>query len=128
MRTKITTQSTKIIVRHYNKTGFTDTIQHIGEFINRHKQNVINAYNNWLVENEESLPVSILGKTHEQTRKNMFKYFLKNFCINFNNYAYVGYIHRIDNREGMCYCRSYAGFENYESVVKEIPYVHVLAI
>ena len=104
MRTKITTRSTKVIVRQYNKVGHTDTTMSIQEFIKAYKQNVDNAFLNWSIENEEGLPISILGNTQEQTQKNMFKYFLKNFCMNFNTYAYIGYIHRLDNREGYCYC------------------------
>ena len=124
MRTKITTGNTKVIVRQYNKTGHTDTIMSIQEFIKAYKQNVDNAFLNWSIENEEGLPISILGNTQEQTQKNMFKYFLKNFCINFNTYAYVGYIHRIDNKEGYCYCNCWT--KDWQRVVKEIPYVHVL--
>ena len=126
MRTKITTKSTKIIVREYNKVGHTDTIMSVQEFLKKYRQNVLNAFLNWSVAKEEGLPISILGNTQEQTRKNMFKYFLKNFCVDFNYYAYMGYIHRIDNKEGYCYCRCWT--EDWKEVSKEIPYVHCLNV
>ena len=126
MRTKTTTKNRQIIVRQYNKTGHTDTLITLKEFLNKYKENVENAFINWTISEEEGLPISILGSTQEQTQKNMFKYFLKNFCRNFNAYAYVGYIHRIDNREGYCLCRCFADTSSYRQVVKEIPYIHCL--
>lgn len=125
MRTK-TSKNTNIVVRQYNKKGHTDTLMTIKDFIKNYKVNVNNAFINWSISNEESLPISIIGDTEDQTYRNMFKYFLKDFCINFNTNAYIGYIHKIDNREGYCYCKCFTDTQSYEQVVKELPYVHVL--
>ena len=116
-----------VTYRRYTDNCVWDTSLSYDEFVELYKDNINNAYENWLVKNEESLPVSVIGDTADETHKNMYKYFLKNFIINFNTYAYRGYIGKIDNADGYCLCRCYNS-QTDKIEAKKLQYIHVLAV
>ena len=113
-------------VRQYNKTGCTDTEMSYSDFLIKYKDNLVNAFEEWLIENEEKLPMSCIADSYEETRQNMLEYFKKDLCKNFNHYAYrISTI--TEDKDGISY-RMVRCFDDLKGTYnfKLLPYIHLM--
>lgn len=118
----------KVTVIKY-KPVHTETEMTFKEFCDKYRDNLNNAFENWIIHNEEKLPMSVIKDTEEATRKAMIKIFDKDFCKNFNENAYIG-IYLQDNKnyselgaKGLCVVKTY---DNNRYVDKTLEFVHVI--
>ena len=125
-----TNSNIQLTILKYKPTH-TETTISLKEFCNKYRDNLLNAFSNWQVENEESLPISIIKDTQEETTKAMFQVFLKDFIRNFNENAYTG-IYTQSNEEyselgakGLCKVKTYNPITyRYEDKIME--FIHVI--
>ena len=119
----------RFLLREYMQSGEPkDKFITLSDFLNNkgYREVLENAFNSWLCENEESLPISIISNTEEQTLKNCKTYFMRNFIRNFNYYGYIGVCgHSVgtDNKQ-KCIIKKFTK-EGYKEV--ELPYIHIIS-
>lgn len=121
---------TKVIVTSY-QPKHTETEMTLKEFCDKYRTNLQIAFDNWLAENEEKLPVSVVKDTMEKTLLAELELFLKGFIYNFNTYSYRTCMtdltdeHEALRVKGLCNVNvPNSNTGKFEPVT--IPYVHVL--
>lgn len=119
-----------VIVTSY-KPKHTETEMTLKEFCDKYRTNLQIAFDNWLLENEEKLPVLVIKDTAEKTLLAELEFFLKNFIYNFNTYSYRTCVtdltdeHEALRIKGLCSVMV-ANPDTCKFEPKIIPYVHVL--
>ena len=119
----------KVIVIKYKPTH-TETEMSFKDFKKKYKDNVDNAVAQWLITNEEQLPVSVIKDTQEETYKAMLKYFNKDFIRNFNENAYTSSIiqkseeYTLKGAKGLVDVMCYK-YPEYKQELKTLEFVHI---